>query len=85
MGQKIESNLSWRYVGGGVWEGTGVAVNHTLAKFGSLIGTSFTLRHAGNELLRKSVNTLVGVLTPEKSVFVRADDAAAVEEHLRRR
>jgi hypothetical protein len=85
LGQKIELKLTWRYVGGGVWRGKGVADNRTLALLGRLIGSGFTLRYTGTELLRKNTITMVGTLTPELAVFVRADDPAAVEQHLKTR
>ena len=46
---------------------------------------SFTLRYTGAELvMEQRYTTPVGVTT-ERSVFVRADDAAAVDEHLKTR
>jgi hypothetical protein len=85
LGQKVDWKLTWRYKGGGVWTGMGVADNRTLALVGGLVGTRFTLRYTGSELLRKNAYTIAGILTPELAVFVRAEDSAAVEQHLKQR
>lgn len=78
----MEADLRWRYDGGGVWSGSGTLLNSPVAGY---YNPSFTLRYTGSELVREmSYATPVGTTT-ERGVFVRAEDEAAVEQHLKGR
>ena len=80
IGNHIESNITWRYTGGGVWVGTKRAQHF----FGGQ-QNDFTLRYTGTELLKewRAPDLLVDHIL--RVVFVPADDASAVEEHLSKR
>ena len=64
--------LNVNYAGAGLWRGTANANGHKAKG-----GAGFTIHHTGNELLFH-----FGIF---KMVFVRSNDDAAVENHLRQR
>jgi hypothetical protein len=79
-----ESALTWRYAGGGVWNQTRKAIKqHWVTS--TYTNFRISIRYTGSELLKEEIfNTPIGVTTAHE-VFVRADDEAAVEEHLKKR
>jgi hypothetical protein len=80
-----EWTFQWRYAGNGEWQGS----SYQLATGSWMAGTArnmrTTFRHTGRELL--CLKTFVSPMGVQKhsSVYIRADDEAAVEEHLKKR
>jgi hypothetical protein len=80
-----EWTFQWRHAGQGEWQGS----HYQRASGSWMAGTAknmkTTFRHTGRELLcLKTFDSPMGVQR-HSSVYVRADDEAAVEEHLKRR
>jgi hypothetical protein len=80
-----EWTFLWRYAGNGEWQGS----HYRLAKGSWMAGTASnmktTFRHTDRELLcQKTFDSPMGV-QKHSSIYIRADDEAAVEEHLKKR
>jgi hypothetical protein len=80
-----EWTFQWRYAGNGEWQGS----HYRLAKGSWMAGTASnmktTFRHTGRELLCLKVFASPMGVQKHSSIYIRADDEAAVEEYLKKR
>jgi len=86
FGQVLEWDLRWRYVGGGRWEATGKRFGASHSTPPGIMEPSYSLRWTGSELLSEMrMRSPMGNTNTAQSIYVQADNASAVEAHIKSR
>ena len=86
FGQVLEWDLRWRYVGGGKWEATAKRFGASQSTPPRRMEPSFSVQWTGNELLAEMrMRSPLGNTNTSQSIYVPADNASAVEAHLKSR